>query len=396
MSSAPSSRRRAALRIARLRLQNWRNFRRVDVALAHRAFFVGPNASGKSNLLDALLFLRTIAMTGGGGLRAAVDQRGGVSRVRALAARDTSDVVLEVTLGENADQALWRYALEFNAARGGAPAVKREQAWSGGELVLDRPDRRDRDDPDRLQQTHLETTSENARFRPLAEYLAGIRFLHVVPQLLRHPQRVVLQRDDPFGTDLLERVARLPERQRATRLDRIAEAMRVAVPQLGSLKLHPDARGVPHLVGHFRNWRATKARQDEVDFSDGTLRLFGILWSLTEPGGPLLMEEPELSLHPALVRRLPSLLHNMHRRSGRQTLISTHSAPLLDDPGVELDEIHMLIPGENGTEVRSCADRQDLAALLERDVPIGELVLAETAASGLRGHEDLPLFAGRS
>ena len=55
------------MRIDHLSLMNWRNFKSVDVSLGNRLFVVGPNASGKSNLLDALRFLRDVATDGGGG-----------------------------------------------------------------------------------------------------------------------------------------------------------------------------------------------------------------------------------------------------------------------------------------------------------------------------------------
>ena len=63
--------------ITRLKLTNWRNFTEVDAPLLDRAFIIGPNASGKSNLLDAVRFLRDVAMREGGGLQAAVRRRGG-------------------------------------------------------------------------------------------------------------------------------------------------------------------------------------------------------------------------------------------------------------------------------------------------------------------------------
>ena len=58
--------------ITRLKLTNWRNFTDVDVPLLDRAFIIGPNASGKSNLLDAIRFLRDVGKREGGGLQAAV------------------------------------------------------------------------------------------------------------------------------------------------------------------------------------------------------------------------------------------------------------------------------------------------------------------------------------
>jgi len=53
--------------ITRIKLKNWRNFKQVDVDLRERVFVIGPNASGKSNLLDALRFLRDVAKPKGGG-----------------------------------------------------------------------------------------------------------------------------------------------------------------------------------------------------------------------------------------------------------------------------------------------------------------------------------------
>ena len=61
--------------IAKLYLKNWRNFKKADVTLRDRVFVVGPNASGKSNLLDVFRFPRDIARSEGGGLQRAVKDR---------------------------------------------------------------------------------------------------------------------------------------------------------------------------------------------------------------------------------------------------------------------------------------------------------------------------------
>ena len=51
--------------VTRLELQAWRNFsRQTEMHFGGRAFFIGPNASGKSNILDALRFLRDVAGEG--------------------------------------------------------------------------------------------------------------------------------------------------------------------------------------------------------------------------------------------------------------------------------------------------------------------------------------------
>ena len=88
------------LRFTRLGLGNWRNFGSVDVVLAPRAFIVGPNASGKSNLLDAIRFLAEIARPGSGGLQAAVENRGGFASLLRLQAPARSYIDFDIHVGD--------------------------------------------------------------------------------------------------------------------------------------------------------------------------------------------------------------------------------------------------------------------------------------------------------
>src|SRR5579883_2472310 len=83
-----------------IRLDNWRNFLQAEVNLQRRVFLVGPNASGKSNLLDAFRFLHDVSAVGGG-FQEAIRRRGGVSKLRCLAARQYPDVGIVVTLGSD-------------------------------------------------------------------------------------------------------------------------------------------------------------------------------------------------------------------------------------------------------------------------------------------------------
>ena len=78
--------------ITRLALKNWRNFRKVDVTLRERVYVIGPNASGKSNFLDVLRFLRDVAKPEGGGLQKAVKDRGGITKLRCLLARKYPEI----------------------------------------------------------------------------------------------------------------------------------------------------------------------------------------------------------------------------------------------------------------------------------------------------------------
>ena len=107
--------------ISHVRLKNWRNFRNLDIPLREVSFVLGPNASGKSNLLDAFRFLRDICKSKGGGLQAAVAARGGITKLRCLHARRDPEVLIDVTLSESADSPMaWRYILGFKSEGKGA------------------------------------------------------------------------------------------------------------------------------------------------------------------------------------------------------------------------------------------------------------------------------------
>jgi predicted ATPase len=365
----------------KLFLQNWRNFLSVDVILRERLFVVGPNASGKSNLLDALRFLRDLAEPRGG-FQQAVQSRGGVSRVRSLHARRYPDVVVDVTL--ELDGTSWRYRLAFGQDNLRRPVVKQETVWKGERVLLERPDRHDDEDTGRLGQTHLEQVNANRAFREVADCFAQIRYLHIVPQLVREPERYGRKNGDhdPYGGDFLEHLARTQKEQKRTfdsRLRRINDALRVAVPQLKELRLERDETGRPHLRGLYKHWRPDAGWQSEDQFSDGTLRLLGLLWSVIDGTGPLLLEEPELSLHEAVVRHLPSVIWKATRKSRRQVFVSTHSASLLSDRGIAAEEVLLLRPTNEDTVVTLAGDHAEIRALLEGGVLIGEAVLPRVA-----------------
>lgn len=365
----------ATMRITRIELGNWRNFKKAEADLGLRNFFVGPNASGKSNLLDALRFLRDIVVPGGG-LGAAVATRGGLPAVRCLQATRNSDVRIAVWLGDDEDPKQWLYEITFNAKKGHPPEVFAERVMHQGKTILDRPNRKDKDDPRRLTQTHLQQINENSEFRDIADALGAIRYLHLVPQIMRDRRRMLVDEPDPHAGDFLSRVKATPARSRDALLKRINEGLGLAVPQFDGLEFRDDEEGRPRLYAKYHHWRPHAAYQSEERFSDGTLRLIGLLWSLGDKSekGPLLLEEPELGLNDAIVEHLAPLMYRLQARSRRQVVITTHSEALLNSPDVRLSEVFRLEPSENGTIIyRSDADPAAVA-MFEAGMGAGEVV----------------------
>ncbi len=368
--------------ITRVILKNWRNFRLVDVALSERVFLAGPNASGKSNFLDVFRFLRDIAKPGGG-LQKAVTDRGGISKLRCLAAREHPDVEITAYLSEAASpEPTWKYAIGIKQeARGNRqPYLAYEQVFRRNEQLLNRPDSNDETDPLRLTQTHLEQIGANSAFREISKFFETVLYLHLVPQLVRHPEisSGPGNSEDPFGRSFLERVVNTPQRVRRSRLKKIEAALRLAVPQIKGLIDVKDETGTPHLEAVYEHWRPKGAKQREDQFSDGTLRLIGLLWSLLEGESLLLLEEPELSLNPGIVSKLAPLIHRVQRQKKRQIMMSTHSTDLLSDRGIGGEEMLLLTPSVEGTRVELASSIEEVRNLLEVGQSIAEAALPRT------------------
>lgn len=376
--------------ITKIQLKNWKNFGDVNADCGKRVFLIGPNASGKSNFLDALRFLHDVSQDG---LKKAVDIRGGMKSVRYLCARVPPDVSIAVALDD-----VWEYKLSFKSNSKGEPKVTHESVdfLDNGKKIskLKRPDKEDGVDEMRLTQTALQQVNVNKDFRDISDFFASIQYRHILPQLVRDPKGFspVPSKNDPYGRDLVSQIWNTPQRTRESRLRKINEALIIAVPQLSDLSVElNEATGLPHLVVKYKHWRPNAGKQDESAFSDGTLRLLTLLWSIFDAEGPLLLEEPELSLHVDIVKQLPDLFMRLDRKrkkAARQIFITTHSEAMLSIPGIGANEVLRLEPGTEGTIVRT-ADESD-TKLIEEGLSAAEVLLPKTRPEDI---EQLSLFS---
>ncbi|TCD20736.1 chromosome segregation protein SMC [Pseudomonas sp. IC_126] len=377
------------MQVTRVKLKNWRNFRSFDAPMRDITYILGPNAAGKSNLLDVFRFLRDVSKPAGGGLQAAVIARGGISKLRCLHARRDPEVCIDVELSGSPDDQVpnWRYVLGFKPEGKGAQRilVSKEEVWHEGRQLFARPDQKDSNDAVLLTQTRLEQIAANAEFREVAEFFGSITYLHLVPQLLKFADQLGGRplENDPFGQSFLERIAKTTERVRSTRLKKIGEALTLAVPQFKELRFVKDDSGHPHLEALYAHHRPNAGWQSEEHFSDGTLRLLGLLWAFLDGSSMLLLEEPEISLNDAVVREIPLIIQRLqkNRKPKRQVIVSTHSEALLSNPGIDGRGVILLEATADGSTGRTLQNEEFLA--LEAGLSVAEVVLPKTRPSSV-------------
>ncbi|WP_288379042.1 ATP-binding protein [uncultured Acinetobacter sp.] len=366
-------------------LKNWRNFRNAEGELSQVSYVLGANAAGKSNFLDIFRFLRDIAKPEGGGLQKAVNDRGGVSKIRCLHARHDPEIRIEVVFVEKLEDEnpSWRYIIGFKPEGRGKHRniISCEEVWKQDKKIVARPNIQDKKDSLLLTETYLEQTRANNEFRNIAEFFQNITYLHLVPQLLKYGEKIGGNRieDDPFGQGFLERIAKTQERTRISRLSKIEVALSQAVPQFKELRFVKDEMGHPHLEAKYEHHRPNAGWQREDSFSDGTLRLLGILWSLQDSNGLLLLEEPELSLNQAVIQQIPLLIERVlrsNRKNKRQILITTHSKDLLSNNGIDADSVLVLKSEKEGTSINEVSNNDRVA--LDAGLSIADVILPQT------------------
>ncbi|EDN71353.1 ATPase [Beggiatoa sp. PS] len=380
------------MKVSRIVLKNWFNFQLVDVPLVDRVFLIGANASGKSNFLDAFRFLHDIAKTGSG-LQSAVSNRGGLSAIRCFTAPESSPVELEIHLTDSTTKiSNFKYAIGLKQTQNHSVSLVYERVWKDGHLFIERPDKEDKQDTLRLTQTYLEQISMNAAFRDIAHFLGKVLYLHIVPQLLRYPEAALNQNssENPFGRTFLKQLAETPAKTRQAHLNKIEQSLRITIPQFKKLTYLEDETQTSHLEAVYEPWQQKPVSLREYQFSDGTLRLVGLFWSLLESESLLLLEEPELSLNGRFVKELAPLIYRLQSPKQGQVILSTHSWDLLSDKGIAGEEVLLLTPTENGTQVELAASIKEVRQLLEAGLSIADAALSRTQPLALNQQSLFP------
>ena len=163
-----------------------------------------------------------------------------------------------------------------------------------------------------------------------------------------------------------------PERYR-----RIRETIQLVAPFFDDFLLEPMA-GTPGQIQLEWKQRNSDSTFKAHHLSDGTLRFICLTVLLLQLGPPstLIIDEPELGLHPFAIGVLAALIHEASQRT--QLIISTQSAPLLDN--FEPEHV-IVVERKSGASVFRRLEAEPLSQWLE-DYSLGELVRKDIIESG--------------
>ena len=366
------------MKLTHIAITNWRNFAHIEFDLSSRLFVVGPNSSGKTNLLGALRFLGDI---GRRGLVAASEDLGGPDRYFRSGA-DSAAFVATFNDTQNSTE----FALFLRLMSAGSESTKR---GSDADQTFAFP----MTDPltgelnDRYLDVHQTITAggkkptdegesfpvedEEAQRTRVRQTLAGIRYIHPNPKkMLERSDRY----DPDHGTGFFQHVGRFSDQQLDAVVDRIRPIMASVVPEIPNLSYQRMGLGTEVVFYSDTPVRGASGVYSHEQFSEGTLRLLGLLFDLaTLPRATsiVLIEEPETFLQASVVRSLPSLLAEVAMDRDVQMIISTHSPELIDSELVLPSQVLMLRSenGETTGELLSESNDPRIKAVVSAGLP---------------------------
>lgn len=366
------------MKLTHIAITNWRNFAHIEFDLSSRLFVVGPNSSGKTNLLGALRFLGDVARRG---LVAASEDLGGPDRYFRSGA-DSAAFVATFNDTQNSTE----FALFLRLMSAGSESMKR---GSDADQTFAFP----MTDPltgelnDRYLDVHQTITAggkkpadegesfpvedEEAQRTRVRQTLAGIRYIHPNPKkMLERSDRY----DPDHGTGFFQHAGRFSDQQLDAVVDRIRPIMASVVPEVSNLSYQRMGLGTEVVFYSDTPVRGASGVYSHEQFSEGTLRLLGMLFDLAtlpRDTSVVLIEEPETFLQASVVRSLPSLLAEVAMNRDVQMVISTHSPELIDSELVLPSQVLMLRSenGETTGELLSESNDPRIKAVVSAGLP---------------------------
>ena len=348
--------------LQRLRVRNFKSFRDAEVELPRLAVFFGPNAVGKSNLLEAVLALsrigtqRTLAdalvahtpldpirgypfemfkLPEGGIPELLSSSTAGFSLEADLALsndvnRSTNSYHYRITVelannsGQLSNREEFLSALNRKGEYKGLPAIETSEdhftirRQSGG-----RPRHED-------HVLNYAVLSDPRFTRPAYSYIEGVRneladwrTYYLDPRLAMRSPRAPMDIEDIgiFGQNVLPFLHKLKSVE-VKHFNAIVRTMKSIIPSIEGIDIELDRQN---------GWLDLSVRQNGTDYSarvvsEGTLRLLGLCAIAVNPwGGSLIaFEEPENGVHPRRIELIVQLLISLSSRE-HQVIVTTHS-----------------------------------------------------------------------
>lgn len=339
-------------------ISHYKSVSEAKLSFGKENVIVGPNGVGKSNIVDALYFLRDAARED---LDYAVTKRHGIESVRQWSRTRPYNIGLELQFSSRSGSG--NYKVSISSARGSFKVEEEYGEWTGklelfGEdKIYSRSFSRTGEGrvkvisnferinfPDQFpvgsselfvsQISNKSASIASLFFSDLAEEITSFAAYAIYPNTIRTPQSV--SNEDMLadsGSNLASIIKRMTSHSRRKNRESLVESLRAVLPIIDNIEIR-SAGGFYVPVFRVKEPNGDLHDLNMSQISDGTLRMLGLLSAFYQPNAPLkiALEEPEQMIHPGLLPVLVDAARDYSLSSDRdnQLFLTTHSPNLLD------------------------------------------------------------------
>lgn len=343
--------------LEKISIQNFKSIRTQELALGRLNVFIGGNGAGKSNLVQAFRFLREVVQQN---LANYSFERGADSLL--YFGRKTSKF-MEFFLEFGEASLSNGYRLRLTPTDAGSLMVNQETVYFHDRARFKKPI----DEYIGLGSKESELTSTKSRIAGwVRRDLDTYRLYHFHDTSDSAPVKGPGPVDDNrfFRPDASNLAAFLHvlQKQFPDHFRNIEDAVRQIAPFFERFNLEPS-RLTPDKIRLEWKEKGSDAYFNATSMSDGTLRFICLATLLLQPRLPavVLLDEPELGLHPAAVSLLADLMSSAATKT--QVLVATQSVTLVNQ--FEPEQV-WTVDRVDGQSVFRHLGKQDLTAWLER------------------------------
>ncbi|WP_448218880.1 AAA family ATPase [Endozoicomonas sp. 2B-B] len=347
-----------------LTIRGFQSIRQLDdLRLTRLNVLIGANGVGKSNFVSYFRMLHELVEER---LQVWVSKQGGADRVLSYGVKETARLQTAIHFSLN------RYTAELEPTSDDGLTFCREELYFNGPLYgVARPNLGSGHKESNLKkETQAKSTVASFCYAAISGW--KVFHFHDTSETAAIKRLGAVHDNDylrPDAANLAAYLFRL-KTEIPDVYNQICKTVRLAVPFFDDFVLKPTQLSSGEEQIRLL-WRQTGSDYPlwPSQLSDGSIRFICLVTALLQPNPPstIIIDEPELGLHPYAINLLGALLRSASKRM--QVIISTQSVPLLNE--FKLDEL-IVVERENGASIFKRLDADKFESWLE-DYSVGEL-----------------------
>ncbi len=349
----------------KVKIEGFKSIREMDLNLNMLNVLIGANGVGKSNFVSLFRMLNQVVE---GRFQSLVGKAGGADALMHFGQKHTAQISIELWFGANS------YKCVLVPSAKGALIFDKELAFFQGQ-GYDTPYQ------ESLGSGHSESNLEKFAQQGFLKVILHVfermnswrvYHFHDTSETAKVKQIHDIGDNDHLRPDAANLAAFLYLLKQNYRhhYEQIVQTVRLAAPFFDDFVLRPLPLN-PNKIQLEWSEKDSDAYFNAHSLSDGTLRFMSLTTLLQQPSvllpSTLLIDEPELGLHPYAITLLASMLQSAATKT--QVIVSTQSVPLVNQFAPE-DLI--VVDREDGQSVFRRLDSRELDVWLE-DYGLGEL-----------------------